>query len=87
MVITMIVSHEGHCSRAVEIHGCIVVLADVCALCDILFREDAADLITLIDQMCKVPSTKEVGKLLRSRLGVPFSADSRWPDLSLRPMG
>jgi len=83
----MIVSHEGHCStvhsRGVEIH---VVLADVCALCDILFREDAADLITLIDQMCKVPSTKEVGKLLRSRLGVPFLADSRWLDLSLRPM-
>jgi hypothetical protein len=51
-----------------------------------MFQEDAADLITFIDQTRKVPSTKEAGKLLRSRLGVPFSADSRWLDLSLAPM-
>jgi hypothetical protein len=48
----------------VDIRECIVVL--ICALCDILFREDAADPITLIDQMCKVPNTKEVGKLWES---------------------
>jgi hypothetical protein len=56
----------------VEIHGCIVVVADMCALCDVLFREDAADLITLIDLMGKVPSTKEVGKLFEESLGGSF---------------
>ena len=44
MVITMSVSHEGHCSSGDS--RIIVVLAEMCALCDIMFREDAADLIT-----------------------------------------